>query len=235
MIQTGKDGAQRVLARLKARNEADTQQVERTVKEVLACVKRESDAALARYALQFEQTDYQKTPLRVPQSEIDAAYEACSEEQIEALRLAAQNIRRYHERQLEQGYTLRQNGTTLKQIVRPLACVGIYAPGGTASYPSSVLMNAVPAKVAGVARVCLATPAQNGVIAPLTLVAAHEAGVDEIYRMGGAQAVAAFAYGTQSVPRVDKITGPGNLYVTLAKKAVFGTVGIDAIAGPAKC
>lgn len=234
MIEVGKAGAQRVLARLKARNEADTQQVERTVQAVLASVRQEGDAALARYALQFEQTDYQKTPLRVAQSEIDAAYAACSTAQIEALRLAVRNIRRYHERQVEQGYTLRADGTTLMQVVRPLACVGIYAPGGTAAYPSSVLMNAVPAKVAGVGRVCLATPAQKGAVAPLTLVAAREAGVDEIYRMGGAQAVAAFAYGTQSVPRVDKITGPGNLYVTLAKKAVFGTVGIDAIAGPSE-
>lgn len=234
MIQKGREGAQNVLARLRARNEADTRQVECTVQEVLAHVKSEGDAALCRYALQFERTDYRKTPLRVPEQEIDAAYGACSQAQIQALRLAAGNIRRYHEQQLEEGYTLQQEGATLMQIVRPLACVGIYAPGGTASYPSSVLMNAVPAKVAGVKRVCLATPAQNGIIAPLTLVAAREAGVDEIYRMGGAQAVAAFAYGTQSVPRVDKITGPGNLYVTLAKKEVFGTVGIDAIAGPSE-
>ena len=143
-------------------------------------------------------------------------------------------MRKYHEKQLEKGYCIQEPGICLEQLVLPLDSVGLYAPGGTAAYPSSVIMNAVPAKIAGVGKLCLATPAKHGALPPLTLVAAKESGVDLIFRMGGAQAVAAFAYGTETVPQVNKITGPGNSYVAMAKKAVVGTVGIDSIAGPSE-
>ena len=151
------------------------------------------------------------------------------------MRASANNIREYHEMQKREGFTLTRGGRRLSQRIIPLASVGVYVPGGKAAYPSSVLMNVIPAKVAGVREICMATPANaEGKIAPLTLVAASEAGADVIFKMGGAQAVAAFAYGTQSVPRVDKVTGPGNIFVALAKKAVYGDVGIDMIAGPSE-
>ncbi len=234
MIVYGTDGVRSVLQRLKQRSGGDLSGVVDAVRDIVNNVRQRGDVALLDYALRFENTDYSITPLRIAGDEIDAAYASCTQEQIDALRLAASRLRAYHEKQIETGYTIGENGRLLMQIVRPIKRVGIYAPGGTASYPSSVLMNAVPAKVAGVEQIYLATPAQNGVISPLMLVAAKIAGVDGIFRMGGAQAVAAFAYGTETVPKVDKITGPGNRYVAAAKREVFGTVGIDTIAGPSE-
>ncbi len=192
------------------------------------------DQALAEYALKFDDTDYHKTPLIVGEEEIQQAYAQVDEKTLAALRLCAANVRKYHEKQLEKGYCIQEPGICLEQLVLPLDSVGLYAPGGTAAYPSSVIMNAVPAKIAGVGKLCLATPAKHGALPPLTLVAAKESGVDLIFRMGGAQAVATFAYGTETVPQVNKITGPGNSYVAMAKKAVVGTVGIDSIAGPSE-
>ncbi len=234
MILYGKAGAQELLRRLTKRTEEDRQEIAVQVRLILSDVKARGDQALFDYALRFESTDYDKTPLLVTQTEIDDAYAACDTRQIEAIRLACTRLQAYHKMQMETGYTIKEHGAQLTQIVRPLNRVGIYAPGGTACYPSSVLMNAVPAKVAGVPEILLATPAKGGTISPLILIAAREAGVTAVYRMGGAQAVAAFAYGTATVPKVDKITGPGNSYVALAKKEVFGTVGIDAIAGPSE-
>ncbi len=234
MIEQGKQGAQRVWKRMQMRAQEDSEQARRQVTAILRDVQVRGDEALAAYAMRFDGTDYTKTPLRVSEEEIQAAYAKCDSKMLAALRKSIENVRAYHEAQLENGYEIQQPGKRLKQMVRPLACAGVYVPGGTAAYPSSVVMNIVPAKIAGVKRICMATPAKNGIIAPLTLVAAKEAGVDEIYRMGGAQAIAAFAYGTQTIPQVDKITGPGNLYVALAKKEVYGTVGIDAIAGPSE-
>ena len=234
MIEQGVQGAQRVWNRMQMRAQEDSEQVRLQVVSILREVRLRKDEALAEYAKRFDETDYAVTPLRVSEEEIEGAYAQCDAQMLAALRASIQNVRAYHLAQVEHGYEMREPGKRLKQIVRPLACVGVYVPGGTAAYPSSVVMNVVPAKIAGVQRICMATPAKNGMIAPLTLVAAKEAGVDEIYRMGGAQAIAAFAYGTQTIPQVDKITGPGNLYVALAKKEVYGTVGIDAIAGPSE-
>ena len=234
MIYQGKKGAEQVLANLRRRAEGDLSEVETRVKEILADVQARGDQALAEYALKFDDTDYQKTPLIVGEEEIQQAYAQVDEKTLAALRLCAANVRKYHEKQLEKGYCIQEPGICLEQLVLPLDSVGLYAPGGTAAYPSSVIMNAVPAKIAGVGKLCLATPAKHGALPPLTLVAAKESGVDLIFRMGGAQAVAAFAYGTETVPQVNKITGPGNSYVAMAKKAVVGTVGIDSIAGPSE-
>ena len=234
MIYQGKKGAEQVLANLRRRAEGDLSEVETRVKEILADVQERGDQALAEYALKFDDTDYHKTPLIVGEEEIQQAYAQVDEKTLAALRLCAANVRKYHEKQLEKGYCIQEPGICLEQLVLPLDSVGLYAPGGTAAYPSSVIMNAVPAKIAGVGKLCLATPAKHGALPPLTLVAAKESGVDLIFRMGGAQAVAAFAYGTETVPQVNKITGPGNSYVAMAKKAVVGTVGIDSIAGPSE-
>ena len=234
MIYQGKKGAEQVLANLRRRAEGDLSEVETRVKEILADVQARGDQALAEYALKFDDTDYHKTPLIVGEEEIQQAYAQVDEKTLAALRLCAANVRKYHEKQLEKGYCIQEPGICLEQLVLPLDSVGLYAPGGTAAYPSSVIMNAVPAKIAGVGKLCLATPAKHGALPPLTLVAAKESGVDLIFRMGGAQAVAAFAYGTETVPQVKKITGPGNSYVAMAKKAVVGTVGIDSIAGPSE-
>ena len=234
MILYGKKGAEELLRRLQRRSDEDRQGIIEAVSAILSDVKKRGDEALVEYALRFENTDYTKAALKATPSETEQAYSLCKREQIEAIRLACARLRAYHERQLETGYSIGCPGRQLTQVVRPLFRVGIYAPGGTACYPSSVLMNAVPAKVAGVKEILLATPAKDGALSPLILVAANEAGVTDVYRMGGAQAIAAFAYGTASVPKVDKITGPGNAYVAAAKQLVFGTVGIDSIAGPSE-
>ena len=234
MIFQGKEDAAAVLENLKRRSDQNAEAVRIAVREIMDNVRLHGDAALASYAKNFDRTDYQKTPLRVQEEEIQAAYQQCSEDMIDALKTAIANLQEFHRPQIEKGYEIQEDGKYLAQIVRPMQSAGIYAPGGKAAYPSSVLMNAVPAKLAGVKRICLATPANQGIIPPLTLVAAREAGVDEIYRMGGAQAVAAFAYGTQSILPVDIITGPGNIYVAMAKREVFGVCGIDSIAGPSE-
>lgn len=234
MIVYGQQGAHDVMRRLQSRSEGNFEGIAASVNEILEDVKKRGDTALFQYAKRFENTDYDIAPLCVTDTEIEKAYAACTKLEIDALRLAVKRLRTYHEKQIESGYSVGGTGSYLQQIVRPIARVGIYAPGGTASYPSSVLMNAIPAKVAGVGEIYLATPAQNGAIRPLMLVAAREAGVDGVFRMGGAQAIAAFAYGTRTVPKVDKITGPGNRYVAAAKRAVFGLVGIDSIAGPSE-
>lgn len=231
---SGRQGAQQIIDIMRERADGDMREISRTVEGILADVKQRGDEALAEYTYKLDNTDYHTAPLRVPESEIDAAYAQCPDELLQALRRSIANCRRYHEKQMESGYELDDETGYLAQIVRPLQAVGIYAPGGTAAYPSSVVMNVVPAKIAGVERICMATPAHGGKLPPLTLVAARESGVDEVYRMGGAQAIAAFAYGTQTVPRVNKITGPGNAYVAEAKRQLFGKVGIDSVAGPSE-
>lgn len=201
---------------------------------IIATVRAKGDAALHRYAAEFDGVDL--TDFRVPQERIDAALEQVDASLIAALEKAAAQIRDFHQRQVRQSwFTTRADGTLLGVQVAPLRAAGIYVPGGRAQYPSTVLMNAIPAKVADVERVVMATPPQrDGGISPATLAAAKVAGVDEIYLVGGAQAVAALAYGTESIPRVEKITGPGNAYVAAAKRLVSGDVGIDMIAGPSE-
>ncbi|NRF92524.1 histidinol dehydrogenase [Paenibacillus frigoriresistens] len=205
-----------------------------TVRRIIDEVRQDGDAALRRMAQQFDRVTVAE--LRVSDEEIQAAYAQVDAEFLAALRQAAANIRAFHEKQKRTSWMdLQANGSLLGQIIRPLKRVGLYVPGGKAAYPSSVLMNAIPAIVAGVPEIAMVTPpatAGEEGINPHILVAAAEAGVKEIYRVGGAQAVAALAYGTESIPPVDKIVGPGNIYVALAKRFVFGVVDIDMIAGP---
>ena len=205
-----------------------------TVRNILQDVRQKGDSALLEYTHRFDQHDLPMDRLQVTPEEIQQAYSQVKPEQIDALRLAAKNIRAFHQRQVQSSWEYREDDVLLGQIIRPLEIVGIYVPGGKASYPSSVLMNAIPAQVAGVERVVMCSPAPKGEFSPHVLVAADLAGVTEIFKVGGAQAVGAMAFGTSSIPRVDKIVGPGNIYVALAKLMVFGVVDIDMIAGPSE-
>lgn len=219
---------------LKRDVEYGTAEQNETVKAIIADVIREQDAAVIRYSEEFDKVRIDR--LRVEEETIRAAYEQVDEAFLTALRRAADNIRSFHEQQKRTSWmTTQADGSMLGQLIRPLKRVGVYVPGGTAAYPSSVLMNVIPAQVAGVPEIAMVTPpstsGQAG-INPYILVAAAEAGVTEIYRVGGAQAIAALAYGTESIPAVDKICGPGNIYVALAKRFVYGVVDIDSIAGP---
>ncbi|HMI96515.1 MAG TPA: histidinol dehydrogenase [Micropepsaceae bacterium] len=209
--------------------------VSRDVKSIIAEVRAQGDSALIALSRRFDNVDLSVETLRVSSDNIAAAWRACAQDIKDALSLAASRIEAYHRRQVPKDESFTDDtGATLGWRWNALSSVGLYVPGGTASYPSSVLMNAVPARVAGVERVAMVTPASGGAINPLTLVAARIAGVSEIYRIGGAQAIAALAYGTQTIAPVDKIVGPGNAYVAAAKREVFGRVGIDSIAGPSE-
>ena len=203
-------------------------------RDIVANVRANGDAAVRDYCQRFDGVELQS--FRLPQEQIDAALEGLDPAFVAALEKAARQIREFHQREVEQSwFTTRPDGTMLGVKVTPLAAAGIYVPGGRAQYPSTVLMNAIPAKVAGVKRVVMGTPPQkDGLISPYTLAAAKLGGVDEIYMVGGAQAVAALAYGTETIPRVDKITGPGNAFVAAAKQIVSGDVGIDMVAGPSE-
>ena len=209
---------------------------EENVRVILDAVKDRGDEALFEYTKKFDGADINASNILVTEDEIKEAYEAVDSGLIEVIRKALANIRSYHEKQMQYSwFDSRPDGTILGQKVTALARVGVYVPGGKAAYPSSVLMNIMPAKVAGVDEIIMVTPpGKDGKVTPTTLVAAKEAGADKVYKAGGAQAVAALAYGTQSIPKVDKIVGPGNIYVALAKKAVYGHVSIDSIAGPSE-
>ncbi|MES2719859.1 MAG: histidinol dehydrogenase [Pseudomonadota bacterium] len=210
--------------------------VQATVNEVIARVRRDGDAAVVDYTNRFDHVQVAgMAALSIALPRLQAAYEGLPAEQQQALTIAADRIRRYHVHQRQGSWQYTEaDGTVLGQQVMPLDRAGIYVPGGKASYPSSVLMNAIPAKVAGVAEVIMCVPTPRGEVNELVLAAAWIAGVDQVFTIGGAQAVAALAYGTESVPRVDKIVGPGNIYVATAKRQVFGQVGIDMIAGPSE-
>ena len=209
---------------------------EASVQEIIETVRANRDAALFDYTARFDGATINKDNILVTEEEIKEAYDAVDPKLLEVIRKSLVNIRTYHEKQRQNSWFDSQDkGIILGQKVTALARVGVYVPGGKAVYPSSVLMNVLPAKVAGVDRIVMCTPpGKDGKVYPSTLVAAKEAGVDEIYKVGGAQAIAAMAFGTESVPKVDKIVGPGNIYVALAKKAVFGYVSIDSIAGPSE-
>ena len=211
-------------------------QYESRVLEILEHVKNEKDQAVFDYTKQFDGADITANTITVTKEEIAQAYDLVDVSLVEIIRRAKENIRIYHEKQKQYSwFDSKPDGTMLGQKVTALQRVGVYVPGGKAVYPSSVLMNVIPAKVAGVEEIVMVTPpGKDGKINPNTLVAANEAGVDVIYKVGGAQAIAALAYGTDSIPKVDKIVGPGNIYVALAKKAVYGHVSIDSIAGPSE-
>jgi histidinol dehydrogenase len=228
------DFAPRFAAFLAAKREA-AQDVEAAVRAIIADVAARGDAALIALSKRFDRVDLDVAGLRVAKAEIDAAAGSCARGALDALELARDRIEAYHRRQLPRDERFTDAlGVELGYRWRPIAAAGLYVPGGTAAYPSSVLMNAVPAKVAGVERLVMVVPAPDGRLNPLVLAAAALAGVDEIYRVGGAQAVAALAYGTATIAPVDKIVGPGNAYVAAAKRLVFGKVGIDMIAGPSE-
>nr|WP_152849816.1 histidinol dehydrogenase [Brucella intermedia] len=212
-----------------------SEDVDRAAREIVARVRREGDSALIDYSRRFDRIDLEKIGIAVTEAEVDVAFETAPASTIEALKLAHERIEKHHARQLpkDDRYT-DALGVELGSRWTAIEAVGLYVPGGTASYPSSVLMNAVPAKVAGVERIVMVVPAPDGILNPLVLVAARLAGVSEIYRVGGAQAIAALAYGTETIKPVAKIVGPGNAYVAAAKRIVFGTVGIDMIAGPSE-
>lgn len=207
-----------------------------TVQEIVDNVRENGDKALFEYTKKFDKADINASNVKVTDAEIEEAYKEVDPHLVEVIRKALVNIREFHELQKQNSwFTTKENGTMLGQKVTPLNYVGVYVPGGKAVYPSSVLMNIVPAKVAGVNHIIMTTPCNaEGKVYPTTLVAAKEAGVDEIYKAGGAQAIAALAFGTESVPKVDKIVGPGNIFVALAKRAVYGYVSIDSIAGPSE-
>lgn len=208
---------------------------EDVVYDILGNVRKNGDAALLEYTEKFDKVALTSETLQVSKEEIEAAYSEVDSELLEIIRKAIVNIREYHAKQVQNSwFDSKPNGTLLGQKVTPLERVGVYVPGGKAVYPSSVLMNILPAKVAGVDEIVMVTPATGGSVNPTTLVAANEAGVDVIYKVGGAQAIGALAYGTETIPKVDKIVGPGNIYVALAKKAVYGHVNIDSIAGPSE-
>ena len=223
-------------AAILARGEETSREVEQVVLDIIAAVRQRGDAAVLEYTNRFDRLGAMTVAeLQVTDAEIDAAFAKVSAKEIDSLKLAVERVARFHEKQKQQTWlSTEEADILLGQKVTPLARVGIYVPGGKASYPSSVIMNAVPARVAGVGEIVMVAPTPGGEINPHVLVAARLSGVERIFRLGGAQAVAALAYGTESVPKVDKITGPGNIYVATAKKLVFGQVGIDMIAGPSE-
>jgi histidinol dehydrogenase len=217
-------------------NGDDIRPKEEMVKEIVNTVKREGDLALLAYTEKFDLQVFTADQLRVSGSELDAAYQQISKDLLHAIQLACQKIEAFHRQRVPKSWVqFDDDDVVLGKRYTPVDRAGLYVPGGRAAYPSTVLMNAIPAKVAQVPHIVMVTPpGQDGRINPAVLVAAQEAGVEEIYRIGGAQAVAALAYGTETIPKVDVITGPGNIYVTLAKKMVYGTVGIDSLAGPSE-
>ena len=224
------------LTSLQSRSQGSFKAQEEAVAQIIADIRTQGDAALTALTKQFDRADLTPEELLVTDEEINEAYALCDPSFPPLVRRAADRIRAFHEHQKENSWMMtEENGSILGQRVIPLSIAGVYVPGGRASYPSTVLMNVIPAKVAGVPQVIVCTPCGADKKVPAeTLIAANEAGADRIYKVGGAQAIAAMAYGTETIPRVDKITGPGNIYVALAKKAVFGQTGIDSVAGPSE-
>ena len=236
IVKLTKESKSNILENLLKRSPNSYGKFESAVADILANVKSRGDDALFEYTRNFDKADINPSNIVVTQEEIDEAYSLVDDKLLDVIRKALVNIRDYHEKQKQYSwFDSKPDGTILGQKVTALSRVGVYVPGGKAAYPSSVLMNVMPAKVAGVEQIVMCTPPdKEGKVYPTTLVAAKEAGVDVIYKVGGAQAIAAIAYGTASVPKVDKIVGPGNIYVALAKKAVFGYVSIDSVAGPSE-
>ncbi len=225
-----------ILKNLLKRSTSNYGEYEDTVRKILEDVKERGDEALFEYTKKFDRFDLNASNIRVTEEEIKEAYSLVDDKYIKVMKDAAENIREFHEKQVRNTWIdTKPDGSIIGQRFIPIEKAGTYVPGGKAAYPSSVLMNIIPAKVAGVSRIIAVTPPNSeGKVNPGTLVAADIAGADEIYKVGGAQAVAALAYGTDSIPKVDKITGPGNIFVALAKKAVYGNVGIDSLAGPSE-
>ena len=236
VVKIDKETTKDILSDLLKRSPNQYDSYADSVQEILDAVKEKGDEALFGYTEKFDGCKLTPETVQVTEEEIAAAYEKVGQDLVKVIRKALKNIREYHEKQKQYSwFDSKPDGTILGQKVTALASVGVYVPGGKAAYPSSVLMNIVPAQVAGVEKIVMVTPPdKNGEVTPATLVAAHEAGATHVYKVGGAQAIGALAYGTSSIAKVDKIVGPGNIYVALAKKAVYGHVSIDSIAGPSE-
>lgn len=231
-----KDSVKGILTDLLKRNPGQYSEYEAVVSNIISDVKERGDEAVFELTKRFDKWDVDDTCVRVTEEEIDSAYDSFDPELIRIMKRSAENIRSYHEKQLQNSWIdTKEDGTMLGQKITPIETVGVYVPGGKAAYPSSTLMCIIPAQVAKVSRIIMTTPAgADGKVAPATLVAAKITGITEIYKVGGAQAIAAMAFGTKNIPKADKIVGPGNIFVALAKKAVFGYVSIDSIAGPSE-
>lgn len=236
IIELSKETKQNILMDLLKRSPNNYSQYEATVNEIIERVKSQGDNALFDYSLKFDKFPLNSENIKVTREEIQEAYKKLDSGLIEVIKKSAENIRAFHAKQLRNSwFDAKEDGTILGMKITAIAKAGVYVPGGKAAYPSSVLMNVIPAKVAGVSEIIMTTPpGADGKVNPGTLVAADIAGVDTIFKVGGAQAIAAMAFGTDSIPKVDKITGPGNIFVALAKKAVYGYVSIDSIAGPSE-
>jgi histidinol dehydrogenase len=236
IVKLTEDTKQELINNLLKRSPSSYSEYESTVAEIINNVRQNKDKALFEYTAKFDKAEINADNIKVTRQEIDEAYKQLDADFIEVMKKSAENIRVFHEKQKRNTWIdTQENGSILGQRILPIELSGVYVPGGKAAYPSSVLMNVVPAKVAGVERIVMCTPpGADGKVNPGTLVAADIAGVTEVYKVGGAQAIAAMAFGTESVPKVDKITGPGNIFVALAKKACFGYVSIDSIAGPSE-
>ncbi len=236
IIRYNDEEGRRLTEGLLSRSQLEHGNVQQTVNGILADIKEKGDKALFDYTKKFDRYDVNKDNILVTQDEIDEAYSQVDQELIRVIKRAANRIRAFHEKQKTNSWLEpSKNGEMLGQLIRPLEKVGVYVPGGKAAYPSSVLMNIIPAKVAGVDEIVMTTPpSPEGKVYPTTVVAAHIAGVDRIYKAGGAQAIGALAFGTASIPKVDKIVGPGNIFVALAKRSVYGYVNIDSVAGPSE-
>ena len=236
IVKLTQETEKNILENMLKRSPGQYGEYESRVQEILARVKEQKDEAVFHYTKQFDRADIGPENVRVTDREIEEAYRQVDPELLQVMKKALENIRSYHALQKQNSwFESTEKGTMLGQKLTPLKTVGVYVPGGKAAYPSSVLMNIVPAKVAGVDRIIMCTPCNvRGQVNPIVLAAAKEAGADEIYKVGGAQAIGAMAYGTESIPKVDKIVGPGNIYVALAKKAVYGHVSIDSVAGPSE-
>ena len=236
IVKLDETSRQNILADLLKRDPNNYGAYADTVQEIVETVKRDGDKAVLAYTREFDKAEISSESLKVTDQEIEEAMKEVDPELMEILQKSMKNIRQFHEKQRQYSwFDSKPDGTILGQKVTPLESVGVYVPGGKAAYPSSVLMNIIPAEVAGVSRIAMVTPpGKDGKVNPVTLTAAHLAGVTEVYKVGGAQAVAALAFGTESIPKVNKIVGPGNIFVALAKKAVYGHVSIDSIAGPSE-
>ena len=237
IVELTRETTQNILENMLKRSPNQYQGYEKTVNEIIADVKERGDEALFAYTEKFDRAALTAETVEVTEEEVREAYQQIDPKLLDVIKKALVNIRDYHAMQKQNSwFDSKENGTILGQKITPLQRVGVYVPGGKAVYPSSVLMNIKPAKVAGVQEIIMATPCNaEGKVNPAVLAAAKEAGADRVFKVGGAQAIAAMAFGTESIPKVDKIVGPGNIYVALAKKAVYGHVSIDSIAGPPIC
>lgn len=236
VIKYNDEQGKKLVDALLSRSQLEYGNVQSVVDDIIANIKANGDKALFEYTLKFDKFNITEENMAVSQAEIDEAYSMVDEQLVQVIKKAAVRIGAFHEKQkLNSWLEPNKNGEMLGQLIRPLERVGVYVPGGKAAYPSSVLMNIIPAKVAGVSEIVMTTPANaQGKVNPTTIVAAHIAGVDKIYKVGGAQAIASLAFGTESIKKVDKIVGPGNIYVALAKRSVYGYVNIDSVAGPSE-